>query len=201
MSMQLKQVIQTLESVSFFMEKYMYQSENPSSIRSKKLLTEALFDLMKVKTYNQITITELVNAADLTRKTFYRNFSSKDDILENYMDDIFKEYVDSLERLECFESSAIINTYFKICKKNQKFLTLIMEQNLLFLLHSKYLTYLSAINEKFQKKSISESSVTQYHIAFSAGGFLQILYLWLKNGLKETPEEMAEICVRFLQNS
>ena len=44
-------------------------------------ITEALLALLKEKDYQDISITELCEKADVTRTSFYRNFKSKDDIL------------------------------------------------------------------------------------------------------------------------
>ena len=49
--------------------------------RSREWLLEALISLMGEKDYGQITISELAKRADLDRRTFYRHYGSKDQII------------------------------------------------------------------------------------------------------------------------
>ena len=60
--------------------------ENPSSVRSKKMLTEALLALMREEGYESITITQLCGKSGLSRSAFYSNFKSKEDVLSYYFD-------------------------------------------------------------------------------------------------------------------
>lgn len=68
------------------------QPINPISVRSKKWLTDALFELLKEKPYDKISIREISQKADLTRQTFYHNFSSKDMLLMYKSDQLFEEF-------------------------------------------------------------------------------------------------------------
>ena len=43
-------------------------------------LTQALFELMNRKPFSEITVTELVNHAGVGRATYYRNYTSKEEI-------------------------------------------------------------------------------------------------------------------------
>ena len=47
--------------------------------QSKQWLVDALVTLMKDETIEDISITEIVQTADLSRRTFYRAFKTKDD--------------------------------------------------------------------------------------------------------------------------
>ena len=44
------------------------------SDRSVKLICNSMFELLKEKNFEDISITELCNKAELARKTFYRNY-------------------------------------------------------------------------------------------------------------------------------
>ena len=58
----------------------MEKSNNPISIRSRQMITNALMQLLKEKPYEEITVTDIAERSQLVRKTFYRNFSGKDEI-------------------------------------------------------------------------------------------------------------------------
>lgn len=55
-------------------------------------ITEALFLLMDEKPFSTISITELINKAGVARATYYRNYSSKEEIIEKLIDQIFIEF-------------------------------------------------------------------------------------------------------------
>ena len=59
----------------------MNDSQNPSALRSKKQITDALLKLMEDLPYSEISVKQIVLETGLERKTFYNNFTSKDDVL------------------------------------------------------------------------------------------------------------------------
>lgn len=70
----------------------MNPSQNPSAIRSKQEITDTLLRLMQTYPYNQITVKQIILEAHVARKTFYRNFLSKDDVLDSYLNHIMFQY-------------------------------------------------------------------------------------------------------------
>ena len=81
----------------------MKESSNPSSIRSKQEITSALLNLMRKYPYSEITVKQIVLETDLARKTFYLNYSSKDDVLDALMNQVIGEY---MNRSPSFSTSA-----------------------------------------------------------------------------------------------
>ena len=55
--------------------------KNRQSERTKKNVYNALIELMKGKSFDQISIVNIVVEADIARLTFYRNYSSKEDVV------------------------------------------------------------------------------------------------------------------------
>lgn len=78
----------------------MNSSQNPSALRSKKIITETLLRLMEQYPYSEITVKLILLESTVSRKTFYRNFSSKDDVLNSYIDAILLSYLDTLKENE-----------------------------------------------------------------------------------------------------
>ena len=59
--------------------------------RTRKLLTQALTDLMQRKQVNEITVKELTDAADMNRGTFYLYYKDIFDMIEKVEDQIFNK--------------------------------------------------------------------------------------------------------------
>lgn len=60
--------------------------------KTKKAIHEAILSLLEEKEYNDITISELTERADVNRKTFYNHYSDIQSVIEEIEDD----WVDSL---------------------------------------------------------------------------------------------------------
>ena len=56
--------------------------------RTKKILTEALIEILKEKNVMDVTVSELAKKADVTRTTFYQYHRDPVDMLEQLQDEI-----------------------------------------------------------------------------------------------------------------
>lgn len=63
----------------------------------KIFIEEAFLDLLEEKNYNDITVTDIVKRANVSRTSYYRHYSSIDDIVESItdhmVDDFFTELI------------------------------------------------------------------------------------------------------------
>lgn len=100
----------------------MNQSNNPSAIRSKNEITAALLHLMKQYPYQDITVKQIVLEAGVAHKTFYRNFSSKNDVLDTYINCIMTDYVNQLKNLKNCKIPDIFDVIFPFCQEYQALL-------------------------------------------------------------------------------
>lgn len=62
---------------------------NPAAIRSRNALATSLVSLLLERPLKDITIEDITSSAGLSRQTFYTNFSQKEDILENSLNQLF----------------------------------------------------------------------------------------------------------------
>lgn len=97
--------------------KLMNPSQNPSALRSKKIITETLLHLMTQHPYAEITVKHILLESNISRKTFYRNFSSKDDVLNSYMDSILHSYITCIIEQNIFPSLKFWIPFFTFVKK------------------------------------------------------------------------------------
>ena len=133
---------------------------------------------MNKKNYENITITDIAERAGVTRITFYRNFNTKDDIVKQYVQNIFNEYKwnDKLD-----------TTYqiFDFFYKNKKTIDLLYKANLHFFLVDNIL-----INFNYKKDDpniIAYSKVMVAYLVFS------LCDEWYKRGMVESPEEILAV--------
>ncbi|MBC2582384.1 TetR/AcrR family transcriptional regulator [Clostridium sp. DJ247] len=167
-------------------------SLNPISVQSKEWIIASLLELLSEKPYNQITITEIASRAQLARRTFYRNFDSKEDILNLYIQKLCSEYIESLREEKTLKVYNIAKVYFTFWNKHLNFLIVMEKNDLLYMILQKYNQYLPMIHQKLKGQD-QDNNVLEYILAFSAGGFWNMLIKWIHKGAKQTPDEMASL--------
>ena len=150
-----------------------------------EMITEAALNLLKKGDWNTVSITDLCNEAQVSRVSFYRNFSSKEDIIRQYLSGI----------TDIFLGSTAVN--FRITPKEEFILYLIrhMQQHheIISLLIENDLSYL--VKEGFDEAFTR--SIDIYHDPYrcyvASGAYFNLIYYWFLNGCKETAEQLAEM--------
>lgn len=172
---------------------------NLKSSQSKLWMEEALLKLMQTEKYREITIKEITDHAGLTRRTFYRNYNSKDDILLGCFNRIWGEYRELIAGQVDLSLPSIARVFFTQMRKHADFLALISRHQLFQLFLAQVDTLLPPAFDELKGKAMpfSQESV-RYALTFSAGGFLHILIRWLDDGAQKTPEEMAGVMEDFI---
>lgn len=78
----------------------MNHTKNPTALQSQKWILQALLVLMQENDYDKISVSEICRKAELDRRTFYRNFDSKHDVLEQYIAQLSNEYMLEFEEIK-----------------------------------------------------------------------------------------------------
>lgn len=172
----------------------MKESQNPSSQRSQKMITDALLSLMKKYPYPEITVKQIILEAELARKTFYRNFTSKDDVLNSYIDSVILEYTQALTT----KPEDPLSVIFGFCEKKRRLLKLLDKNDMLHIL-------LLRLNESLPRISRTTDMSgnpfirmfgdlePDYLIAFNVGAIWNVIFKWVRRGMKEPLDEVREI--------
>ncbi|MGN1140198.1 MAG: TetR/AcrR family transcriptional regulator [Oliverpabstia sp.] len=171
------------------------KKKNQSNQLAKECIVTALIQLTEQKPFSAITISELTDRAGVSRMTYYRNYTSKEDVFKKYMDEIVEEYrreAGKLRKGKRYGEYENILQCFQYFVKYKSFIKCIIKigmQNLLFDALSSYL-----LDTYFKEK---EPSVEQYYLLCAYEGSLLSVYMaWLENGEKESVEVLADILYR-----
>lgn len=169
----------------------MERSTHTLAVKSQKWLVQALLSLIQQKPYEEISISELCKAAELDRRTFYRNFKDKTDVLHFYFYGLQEEYLLALKKMpeRSFYSLALV--YFKFWTNHLNFFKAAQSDNALTAVLLQMLN--SFVPGIYAGEDGSIPKELQYNIAFVAGGFHNTLIGWITTGYNETAEELAAI--------
>lgn len=155
---------------------------------SKKYLSEALILLLKNKSYENITIQEIVDKAGLSRMAYYRNFESKDDIIKYYLDSITFDFIRESNIVYNPDNiSEYIELLYTHLLKYKKLGQLLLKNNLIY--HVK-----NCFDLIFKNKS-NDNDIYLYY--FISGGLYNIYLHWLENDCAETPKELSRLFTDF----
>ena len=171
--------------------------------RRQRKTREAIFcaftQLLSEKEFNQITVGEIIDRADVGRATFYSHFETKDFLLNAFCEELFCHIFDTANSekndhkhiFDCDGSDSVFLHLFYHLQKN--------DNNILMLLSSKnnelFLRYFRSnlelliesqfpLFENYKSKNIPES-FWKNHIVST---FVETLKWWIVNGMNEPPE-------------
>ena len=149
---------------------------------------EALFKLMKKKNIEKITVDELCEAGGIGRATYFRNFTSKDEIITAYIIMKWRKY-EREHRLKehPLNDSYRIEHYFNFCYSMR-------EKNDLIIGQGHHGAILSAY-ELVMTDSDTKHAIDTYENYYLAYGLFGIFMKWAKDGYAESVQEMTQIVV------
>ena len=183
----------------------MNPSQNPSALRSKKIIIETLLRLMEEYPYKEITVKHILLEADVSRKTFYRNFTSKDDVLNTYINTMLHKYIDSIIEQDKYSIIQIIDVIFYFCKENKKLLFILRDNELLYVFlmrlnsfilreHKKIIRY----NTEFPNECSGE--LNKYIIYFNTGAIWNVIIRWIENNMEDSLIDIKKVIINYLSN-
>ncbi len=155
---------------------------------TKDKIKDALKSLLKEKSFKNVTITELVKKAGVSRTAFYRNYESKEAIL----DEILEVFVSAIKK-QLHSGISGGDRYDLFLSLFQKIKDAEEEIRLLFGAHLKLEDLFPAEIRKFVHDI---SPLDKYDFLSIYGAVKEILSYWISNGMVESVEEMADLCYK-----
>lgn len=169
--------------------------------QSARMIEEALFKLMGEKDYKQITVSEIASRADVGRRTFYRIYKGKDEVLRSYISKLGRAYRGSHLPLECYDLRRIAREYFGFWYQYRDFLLLMHESDLDEMLYYEIsCASTEVIRDRITDEQLKEDNAMGYFVNYSAGGFMLLLRRWVEAGMQAPPGQYAEaVCDALLK--
>ncbi len=171
--------------------------------KTRESIFKAFIFLLSKKNFNDITVGEIIELANVGRATFYAHFETKDFLLKDLCAELFDHifYTEMEENshkttlFDCESNDFVFLHLFNHIKKNDnnigKLLT--SKNNELFLEYFKngvkelVITHLSFFESK--KPKIVPNDFWINHITAT---FIETIRVWLNNKMKEPPELITE---------
>lgn len=171
-------------------------NDNAQAIESRSRITDTLLSLMKQHPYRDITITQICQEAQIVRQTYYRNFSSKDDILKFYLDNMVREYF--ADYYQTTDIRVQLKAFFTFMLERKEFLLLASKNRLFFLINDTISVNMTHFLSLQQLTTIDEPKLEIYVTGFIASTICSLLSLWVDNGFEESIDMLSILAHRFL---
>ena len=171
--------------------------------KTREAIFAAFTQLLSKKEFHQITVGEIIEAADVGRATFYAHFETKDFLLKAFCEELFCHIFDTENDtghdhrhiFDCDGSDSVFLHLFRHLRNN--------DNNILVLLSSAnnelFLKYFQSNLESLVESNLSmfegkkdeniPDAFWKHHILST---FMGTLKWWVEGGMKESPEEITQ---------
>ncbi|MCC8042888.1 MAG: TetR/AcrR family transcriptional regulator [Oscillospiraceae bacterium] len=146
---------------------------------------------MGKKDFSEITVTELVKRAGVSRSTYYRCYGSLNDIADEIIDEIRQIAVHYLERILYNPYQAYLEMFTEFAKRRYIVQSLVKSRVTL----DKIMEMPSFVSNF---SSVCDTVEEYYRHIACEGACVHILKEWFLSGMKQSPEEMARLCTEII---
>lgn len=184
------------------------KKEYRSAVRSRRLINQAFLELLQEKPFEKITVTDIVNRADINRSTFYAHYPDVRGMVEALLENAVNKSLSLVTDLD----------FDKLFTDPKPFLTKLldigMENMELYRMLGKSDYAMRQVEEMkiiFMQKAITAGSIPEHirlsnafriQITFFIGGILNTFQQWLQGNLACSTEEIqAQIASLILSNA
>lgn len=177
--------------------------------RSRRLIKEAFITLIADKGFKSVTVKDIINKADYNRTTFYAHFNSKEELTEV----LVTEMIEGLEEALLKPYNEMLYLQFNSLKpsslqlfeyifQNANFFNLLLKDDtipdfqnkvigMIFNLFKDEITFLSDQNAEAN---------TENFATYRTYGIFGIIYMWIKSGYIQSPEELSKQLINILNS-
>jgi len=165
------------------------------SARRQRQLESCLLELMLQHEFSQITISHICDRAGISRKSFYRYFSSKEGCLCALLDHaIFDGASFYLPSHSDTQSALIIyERFFQYWKEQYALLDALCQNNLSMLLVERMLVYISQEEQEFRILYRGQQGDAHEKSLFYIGGIMSMVLDWHRTGYRKSTAQMSRI--------
>lgn len=171
-------------------------------VKTKRAIRNAFVNLLSEKDFSEITVTDIVSAAQVNRKTFYNHYASTYELLNEVENEILQRMSASLTKISEDELLAhpeiIIDHINSIINSDPELFTPLLHMQTNTALFKKLSAYLKeqTIAGSLHKVSVSAREF-DYALEYVFSGILAVYQQWVRDkdrpGLDEVSSTIARV--------
>ena len=168
-------------------------------MNARKILIEAMYDLVLEKPFEQITVQNVLDRADISRGTFYKYFKDKYDLANSYI----KDYIDNVifKQYDGSNWAALYPQLIQFVYDHKTYFQALLGENHVnslsnYLLTSSFGSYEKVYLYTHQKEALSTEE--RLKLDFFNAGLIFIFCKWVQGGCKQSVQEFANMSLKLV---
>ena len=169
------------------------------SIKRQIEVETALYELLKKKDYEDITVTELCISVNMPRKAFYRYFDEKSDVLNSLLDRTMLRYGSLFNNDKRHSYKKELESFFKFWYENRELLEILDKNHLINNLFESISRFPIFDIINVSKYLPDDNDIYKAKIfEFIIFGLLFEMINWYREGFKTDISDMVDFSSRLL---
>ena len=177
----------------------MEKKEDRRVTMTKRLLKDALTEILRSEDIYHVSIRELCQRADVNRTTFYKYYGNQFDLLADMENDLL-EFLVSTIREHAANPVRIIVTICRYLESHLEFGRLIVNNNVDPLFPQRLFAQ-EILRESVMSNygSMPDETAWEYLFNYVIYGAYRIICMWINKDQRESPEEIARLLIRLIR--
>ena len=181
------------------------RAEYRSAIRSRRMIREAYTVLLKEKDLSKITVTDIVNRADINRATFYAHYPDVRGVTEEIENEIIAKMLEVLKEFEFtnfFRNPTPLRLQLsRYLEEDAEFYRILIKANgsEMFMEKLKKVFTDYMLNDSDIPEDMRHSKMVSLRVCYFAGGIVNLYKQWFRGDLNCTLNDIALEVSKLLQ--
>ncbi|MFC4653091.1 TetR/AcrR family transcriptional regulator [Lactococcus nasutitermitis] len=190
----------------------MAKTEDLRVKRTRKLITQAFFALLRSKKFEKISIQEIADSAMINRATFYAHYADKQDLYDSLIDDFLTDFVAVLDDISPIEGNnvhvkdieALLTRFYDFVRKNPEIAQIVIDKAQDQAIINRFLEILSErYAELFAKLEVREQDVEvpiDFVLAYILSILTGTLKWWISPSNTMRAKDFAHLIIKLISN-
>ncbi|WP_240420793.1 TetR/AcrR family transcriptional regulator [Paenibacillus periandrae] len=164
-------------------------------LKTKEAINKAFLELFSEKEFEQITINDIADRANVNRGTIYLHYTDKYDLLYKCIDFHLSKMFSSCTIHVNLEKDDFISEQkpiFKYFEDNFLFFSSMISNKITSLFQERMLSFVKSSIKKNLDQSTNQTIDKELVTQFNASAFVGIIEWWIQNKMPHSPQYMAE---------
>lgn len=178
--------------------------------KTKQKLERVLAGLLQQQSFDDITTTQLAQAAQISRSGFYTHYKDKYELIDNYQQKLFNQ-LEYLFDKHSLDTQGAALEIFEFLHREPLFAALLSRngsrdiqdyiKNKFKLLIIKELEQGSSrsVKQTFEEKKLAPNEM-DYAIIYLVNALFGVCQMWIEGGKTESPQQMTRIIFKMMRS-
>jgi AcrR family transcriptional regulator len=166
------------------------RNQDRRSQRTRQLLSAAFVQLMREKGYSAITVSDLIERANIGRSTFYSHYRDKDDLFVHELDRVIAVLSSGVQNQDEMPFFPSLGLFRHVREQYELYKALVWTPGIDLLIKHLQKSLSQRIEQGLQKNETNSDIPLPILANFISSSFLTLLKWWLENKMIYSAEEM-----------